>query len=175
MTMVSKWLRTLFALVVIVAIGSVLPATGAFAAVNRCSSSQLMVSGEPDPGSGGAGHYGIRIVFLNTASSPCSMYGYPGVSFVTGPNGSQVNDPADRASGVTKPRIVVPAEGVARSVLRLVRAENYDASACRPTWVPGLRVYPPDEYDPLYVSMPLKVCSANGYGVPVIYPVDLPS
>ena len=33
---------------------------------------------------GAAGHFYLTLVFTNTSSAPCTLYGYPGVSLVTG-------------------------------------------------------------------------------------------
>jgi hypothetical protein len=48
---------------------------------------------------------------------------------------------------------------------------GYPLSLCQPAQVPGLRVHPPEECDALYVAVALDVCSINGIGVPVVYPV----
>lgn len=45
------------------------------------------------------------IVFTNTSSSTCTIYGYPGVAFVTSPGGSVIGAPASQSGG-TAPALV---------------------------------------------------------------------
>src|SRR5947207_672674 len=66
---------------------------------NRCHTGDLAVTQQTAPGGGAAGSYGELLVFRNTSSRSCTMFGYPGVSFVGGGSGQQVNDPFRRDMG----------------------------------------------------------------------------
>lgn len=137
----------------------------------RCASGQLRVS--VVAGSNAAGHVGLVVVFTNISARVCTMFGYPGVSFVTGPSGVQVNDAAQRSSGLGAPVLVrVAAGGVAHASLLLVNVGNFGAGVCQPVLVAGVRVYPPDETVALFASSPQQVCSVNGVGVAQVYPVQ---
>lgn len=174
MTILFTRARVMAALLAVAALGWAAPGSAAAAPaadLARCSSSQLLLHAVPDPAGSGMNHFADRIVFINMARTTCTMYGYPGVSYVTGPSGWQVNDPATRAGGIDLTLVKVPPNGSTSAMLYQSRTDPYDPNTCQPMWVAGLRVYPPDEYDALYVSNPTQVCSVNGVAVPVIYPV----
>jgi Domain of unknown function (DUF4232) len=135
----------------------------------RCPTSWLRVA--ITPGSNAAGHVGLRVEFTNTAGRPCTMYGYPGVSFLTGPAGSQLNQPAQRAGG---PPTIVPLapNRTAHADLLLTQVDNFPTSTCHPTLAAGVRVYPPDETAAVYVASPQRVCTTSGVGVAQIYPIQ---
>ena len=61
----------------------------------------------PPNGSAGASHYGLT--FQNTGSATCTLYGYPGVSFL-GASGQQIGDPAQRQGG-TPTTVTLTARG----------------------------------------------------------------
>jgi hypothetical protein len=95
---------------------------------------------------------------LNTASAACSLYGYPGVSFVAGADGHQVGAPAKRATGSAVSLVVVAPGRAARAMLRAVDAGDY-GSSCRITPVLGFRVYPPDNTQALFVPYTTQGCA----------------
>jgi hypothetical protein len=111
------------------------------------------------------------LVFTNTSGRVCTMYGYPGVSFVTGAGG-QVGDAARRNGGVPVVLVTVPVDGSAHARVRLTQSGNYDAGVCRPVAVAGLRVFPPDETAALFVAVPRQACSAAGVAVPEVLAVE---
>jgi hypothetical protein len=98
------------------------------------------------------------------------MYGFPGVSFVVGPSGQQVNDPATRTSA--QPGVITLApQANASATLRLASPDNYGPE-CQKGQVGGFRVYPPDETAAVFVPDPRTACSGKGIGVPEIAPVQ---
>jgi hypothetical protein len=135
----------------------------------RCVTSGLTVGVVDGPNA--AGHIGLVIVFKNVTSSPCTMSGYPGISFVTGPSGTQVGDAAARASAAGNPVSVRP-RGQAHAALLLGQVANYPAGSCRPTRAAGIRVYPPGETTALYVASAREVCAGTGLGFAEVYPID---
>jgi hypothetical protein len=123
------------------------------------------------PGSNAAGHIGLVVVFTNTSTRACTMDGHPGVSFVTGPSGTQVGDAAQRA-GQAPSLVTLAPNGNAHANLLLVNVANYPPNTCKPTQVAGVRVYPPDETTALFASSPQQICTVKGFGIAQIYPVE---
>lgn len=135
----------------------------------RCATGQLRVS--VTPGDHAAGHQSLLIVFTNISARSCTMYGYPGVSFVTGSSGKQINDPARRTGGPPSMVKLAPS-GKATAALLMVNIGNYATESCKPVQAAGLRIYPPDETAALFAASIQQVCSVNGTGVAQIYPVQ---
>ncbi|MCU1492002.1 MAG: hypothetical protein JWM85_3407 [Acidimicrobiaceae bacterium] len=148
--------------------GASLPTNGG---VESCATSALRVT--LGPGNGTAGSIYYSVVFTNIGKTRCVMYGYPGVSAVTGSAGTEVGPPADERALTGSLRVVtlVPRRK-AGTVLRVVDALNYPKSLCRPTAVRGVRIYPPNEQAAVFISLPhLQVCSAKNISVLSIGPV----
>jgi uncharacterized protein DUF4232 len=148
---------------------SPVPSITAHLAGARCTTPQLGIA--VAPGTNAAGHIGLRLVFTNSSPTPCTMSGYPGVSFVTGPSGTQIGDPAERMGTPGGPVTLAP-QGRSHADLLLSQIGNLSAAACQPTLAAGLRVYPPDETTALYVDSARQVCAATGTGFAQIYPVQ---
>lgn len=148
---------------------SATPSASAQAASSGCRTSHLKVTlGQAD---GAAGSTNIPILFTNTAATTCTMYGYPGVSFVTGDSGQQVGSPANRTG--TTPKTVTLAPGrSAHANLRTLQVGNFDQAQCKPVTVRGFRVYPPNETAAVFLPEQTQACSAPGIGVPDVQPVQ---
>lgn len=100
-------------------------------------------------------HTGVQL--RNVGSSSCTLYGYPGVSWVAGANGHQVGAAATRAADVSGPKekVITLAPGaLASAPLDIVAAGVMPRSQCDPVPVKGLRVYPPGEKAALFISVP---------------------
>jgi hypothetical protein len=136
----------------------------------RCHTADLTVATAADQGGGAAGSFGEYLVFTNKSGHSCTLYGYPGVSFVAGDNGTQVNVPFTRTGG-TKSTVRVKAGGKAYSLIILVQYLNYPTADCKPVAIRGYRVYPPDETAAVFVSAPQKVCSVKNKGVGQVQPI----
>jgi hypothetical protein len=105
---------------------------------------------------GAAGTIYQVIVLTNTSSATCTLYGYPGVSFVTGIGGSQVGKPATKNPVVPR-SLVTLAPGAKADVLLAV----HDAGAfpgCQIVTVHWLRIYPPGDYGSVYVKYQTQAC-----------------
>ena len=134
----------------------------------RCHTGDLSVkTGASD---GAAGTYHTDLVFTDKSGHKCTLYGYPGVSWVAGDNGTQVNDPFARGSG-TKKTVTLAPGGQAHAVLVTHAALNFPAATCKPVDVRGYRVYPPDETASIFVSAPGKQCSAKGVNLGQVLPI----
>ena len=121
--------------------GTVGSLTAAPPRTEQCHTAKLSVTVEKD-----------KLVFHNKLRQPCTMIGAPGVSWVTAA-GKQVGDPFDQThDGVRK--VVVPAGGTARAAI----------DTCRPNGATALRVYPPNETEPLRVGFAGRKCTAGNRG-----------
>jgi Protein of unknown function (DUF4232) len=100
------------------------------------------------------------IDFRNISGVTCTLYGYPGVSFVsTGTGGGQIG-PAATESTVTPRQLVTLAPGAtANALLRIVQAGNYPASKCQPVTAHWLQIYPPNQTTPTYLAFTSQTCS----------------
>jgi len=136
----------------------------------RCHTGQLRIS--VASGNNAAGHIGLRVVFTNAGDHRCTMYGYPGISFLTGAHGTQLNVPAERSAAEGAPKLIPSAAGAkAHADLLLVNTANFTTNTCKPRQAAGVRVIPPDETASAFAAYPVMVCSVNGVGIAQIYPV----
>jgi type II secretory pathway component GspD/PulD (secretin) len=128
-----------------------------------CTTSTLHASlGQPGAAAGSA-YY--PIIFTNTSSSACTLYGYPGVSFVTGPGGSQVGAAATENPAQAKKLITLAPDGSANALLQVVDAENYPNKDCGLVTAHWLKIYPPNQSSALYLSFSAKTCAKPGKAV----------
>jgi uncharacterized protein DUF4232 len=142
------------------------------AGTGRCHSQDLTV--KTGGGDGAAGSFSVNLVFTNKSAQKCTLTGYPGVSWVTGDNGTQVNAAFGRAGLGAGPKqtITLAPGGVAHAMLVQGHPENFPVAKCKPVKVRGYRVYPPDETASIFVSSPQSVCSAQNVGVGTVYRMD---
>jgi hypothetical protein len=133
-----------------------IPRCGGALPGDRCTPSSLRLS--LGPVHGAAGSYSQELRFTNTSGRPCTMHGFPGVSYVTGDAGTQVGAPAQRVSSAG-PTITLQPGQVAHADLRSVFVRNYPPKKCDPTHVRGLRVYPPNDFYAMYIPRPGTGCA----------------
>ncbi|MFF1550634.1 DUF4232 domain-containing protein [Rhodococcus erythropolis] len=126
-----------------------------------CAMGELNVTlGQPN---GAAGSVELPVVFTNTGGRTCTLDGFPGVSYVTGASGSEVGAAAGRSGSGS---LVSLAPGsAATSLVRATNVENYPADQCGVTDVAGLKVYPPNSYDSVFLAYPTKGCSMTGANI----------
>lgn len=105
----------------------------------------------------GAGSRFGEITLTNVSDHACALGGFGGLSYVGGDDGTQIGAPAER-EGKWRTVIMKPGQ-VAVSDVAESTAENYPASACRPTKVDGFRVYVPDSYDSQFVRHETTGCA----------------
>jgi hypothetical protein len=97
------------------------------------------------------------IVLTNTSASDCTLYGYPGVSFITSEGGSQVGAPATKNPAVKATQLTLTPGGKANALLAIHDAGAYPD--CRLTRVDWLRIYPPGDYGSLSVQYKAQTCA----------------
>jgi hypothetical protein len=111
--------------------------------VAGCATSQLKATTANF--SNGAGSTGFQIVFQNTGSSPCTLSGYPGVSFVKS-GGTQLGKAAQRTADTPATRVtLIPNAHAYADAVTVNGQAGYSAAQCDLTSVPALRVYPPNQ------------------------------
>jgi hypothetical protein len=108
---------------------------------------------------GYAGGVYETIVFTNTSGATCTLYGYPGVSLVSGPPYTQIGLAAKRA-GTTPVKLITLATGAsANALLQIVDALNFGSATCSPTKAAFLRVFPPNQTVPVYLADTSEICA----------------
>lgn len=126
-----------------------------------CSPADLSAVVNTSPGGAAAGSTYYPLDFTNTSKSSCYLYGYPGVSFVTGPSGSQIGEPASRNPALAPSTVILPPGGTAHVTIQVVDALNYSKSDCQPVTAHWLKVFPPGQFSALYVKFSALTCSAK--------------
>jgi len=135
-----------------------------------CLTAELTVSLGPGNGAAGSTYYPIE--FTNASGTTCSLYGYPGVSFIAA-SGAQVG--AAAAEDPTYPRLLVtltPGSTV-HAELRITDAQNYPPSTCDPVTAQQLKIFPPGQTSALNISMTAMTClnsSVQILGVQTVQP-----
>ncbi len=119
------------------------------AALPACPTSSLRVKLGLSEGYAG-GVYQV-IDFTSTSSASCTLYGYPGVSLVTGPPYAQLGSAAKRTTTPVKLITLAPGE-TADALLQVVDALNFPSATCSPTKATNLKVYPPNQTAPVYLA-----------------------
>ncbi|MGB6455281.1 MAG: DUF4232 domain-containing protein [Streptosporangiaceae bacterium] len=137
--------------------------TSAHSGAPGCATASLQ--GSLGPGSAAAGSSYYPIVFTNTSGSACTLYGYPGVSFVSA-SGSQVGVPATEDPVYPRQPVTLPPGGTAHAQLRIAAAQNYPSSSCSPVAVSKLKVYPPGQTSALVIPVTSTGCASTS--VPIL-------
>jgi hypothetical protein len=141
----------------------------------ECATSGLKAVLGPAEGTAGSSY--LPITFTNISSAGCTLYGYPGVSFVTGSGGSQVGNAANRIplpNGQAHTVSLHPGE-VANAVLRVLDSQNFPSSECQPADGRYLRIYPPGQTAALYVRTgfgPDAACASRAVTVLQVEPIE---
>lgn len=143
--------------------------TGGGASANTASStcSVRYLNGTVGSSQGTAGSVYVNIVFKNLNNQPCTLYGFPGVSFGKGGPGTgvtltQVGAPADKNPTVAKKLITLQPGGYAYAILQVGDAGNWPSTTCDPTPTTYLMVYPPNTTNQLYIPYKSTACAAMG-------------
>ena len=122
-----------------------------------CATSALQVKlGSSD---GYAGGVYVVIDFTNTSGSTCTLFGYPGVSLVTGPPYKQIGLAAKRSTSTPKKLVTLAAGATAHAQLQIVDALNFPSATCGPTKATALKIYPPNQTEPAYLPNTSSGCT----------------
>jgi hypothetical protein len=139
--------------------------------VAACTTSALTVTVASTPGGGAAGSTYMPIDFTNTSGRACALYGYPGVSFVTGRGGTQIGAAAARNTGFSAVPVTVASHATAHAWLQVAQAGNYPASTCHMVTATWLRVFPPGSTVPAYVNRTFSACASAKANLLTVMPV----
>jgi hypothetical protein len=135
-------------------------------ASHRCVTSQLHMSlGQSQ---GAAGSTFTPIVFTNVSKHACTLFGYPGVSFLDS-TGAQVGVDATHDGGEEATVTLAPGDA-ANAQLQVPDPGNYSASQCKQANAATLRVYPPGDFTALSVADAMTVCTTST-GAANVHPV----
>jgi Domain of unknown function (DUF4232) len=135
------------------------PSTSASAAA--CATSALRATVVTAKSSGAAGSIYYPLDLANVSGAACTLAGYPGVSFVSGPAGSLMGRAASRNPVHPAAAITLLPGQVAHATLQVAEAGNFVATQCVPVTAHWLQVYPPDQTSALYVHFTTQACSAT--------------
>ncbi|WP_020497257.1 DUF4232 domain-containing protein [Sciscionella marina] len=125
---------------------------------NTCKAPDLKLA--LGTGDAAAGTAYRPLTFTNKSTKPCTIQGYPGISYVGGNNGAQIGQDAKRVGGKGGPITLQPGASASANI-GFVQVHNFDASACKPTPVRGLRVYPPHDTAAMFVPTEGTGCAGN--------------
>ena len=128
--------------------------------VPECSVGALRIEGPwaSPPGSTGASQY--FLTFENASSSTCTLYGFPGVSFLDS-HGNQIGSPAQRGTASTPELVRLTSDEQGYATLSVANPKV--APCAGPGTVVQVRIYPPASYVAAYVTPPylLSVCTST--------------
>ena len=133
------------------------PSPPAAAGPPACATSVLRVKLGIAQGYAG-GVYEV-IDFTNTSGSTCTLYGYPGVSLVSGPPYTQIGLAAERSATAPVKLITLAPGATANALLQIVDALNFPSATCAPTKATALKVYPPNQTAPVYLPTTSNGCA----------------
>ncbi len=123
-----------------------------------CRSTHLRLS--ISSGQGAAGSSYQPIVFTNTGSKPCSLYGYPGVSFVDS-SGHQLGLPASHSGGSKQLVTLAGHGGTASALLQEPDPGVFSPANCKQTTASQVKVYPPNQTGALFAADPVVICTTK--------------
>jgi hypothetical protein len=151
--------------------GFAAPATHPALAMCRTSGLRITVDTHEADGAAGSTYYPLD--FTNTTSAACELSGYPGVSFVTAPDGggAQIGAAAVRNPEFGLVRYWLEPGHEAHAWLQVGTSANYPESTCQPVTAHGLRVYPPGETEAGYVQQDFPACASDGAQLLTVMPV----
>jgi len=99
------------------------------------------------------------IDFTNTSGSTCTLFGYPGVSLVSGPPYVQIGLAAKRGTSTPRKLVTLAPGAIANAMLQIVDALNYPPASCGPAKATALKIYPPNQTVPVYLPNASNGCT----------------
>jgi hypothetical protein len=133
------------------------PSSPAAAGPAACPTSSLQVKHGVAQGYAG-GVYEV-IDFTNTSGSTCTLFGYPGVSLVSGPPYAQIGLAAKRSTSTPRKLVTLAPGATANALLQIVDALNYPTASCGPAKATALKIYPPNQTVPVYLPNTSNGCT----------------
>jgi hypothetical protein len=148
-------------------------ASGRTAGLAACRADSLRVTVDPRQAGGTAGSAYYPLDFTDISRSACTMYGYPGISFVTshGVRARQIGAAAGRNPAFGKVTVRLAAGGVAHAWLQVAEAGNYPPSVCRPVRAHWLRVFAPGQTVASFLNYTADACASAKVPLLTVMPV----
>jgi hypothetical protein len=125
--------------------------------VSPCVSSQLTLT--LGQGQGAAGSFYTPVILTNKGSKPCTLLGYPGVSYIS-KSGAAVGPPASEIQGKERTVKLAPG-GPASALLHQPNPLAFPPADCHKKKASGLRVYPPGQTLSLTAAISFPVCTTT--------------
>lgn len=136
----------------------VAPASTAAASTPSCTTSGLRIT--LGDGGAAAGTDFTVLDFTNSSTATCTLYGFPGVSLLNS-SGAQIGAAAS-GNPSTAPVLVTLAPGAkANARLGVAAAGNYPAADCKPQAAARLKVFPPNQTQPVELSFAAAGCTVS--------------
>ncbi len=129
----------------------------------RCKAGQL--TGRATATGAAAGNRYVTVVLTNTADSPCTLQGYPGVSLADA-SGTRIGQPAQREAGATPGRVTLAASTGKASFLVHTTAD-VNGTGCQPPST-TINVIPPNDTGTVHVAGAVTVCGDGFWVTPVV-------
>jgi hypothetical protein len=105
-----------------------------------------------------AGSTYVVLVLTNLNNSPCTLFGYPGVTLDAGVPVTQVGLAAAEDPATARELVTLTPHGTANALLKIVDAASYPAAECEPVHTKWLQIIPPNQYAPIYVGYNTQTC-----------------
>ncbi|HSE29628.1 MAG TPA: DUF4232 domain-containing protein [Candidatus Saccharimonadales bacterium] len=123
-----------------------------------CNTDELSLTVQEGSGTG-AGTLSYDLIFTNTGSRTCALFGYPGVSFVNS-NGNIVGEPANRVANAPEAKLSLAPNTKVKAPISVSNQANFTNGECK-TGATKLRVYPPNDVGYLSVTSPVTAWCPN--------------
>jgi hypothetical protein len=138
-----------------------------------CRAGSLRVTSQNFDSGAGSTHFQLN--FHNSGDVPCTLTGYPGVSYHGG-DGTQVGNAATRTSGTAVTKVTLTPGANAVSDIQMPNGQSgFPASECRLTQVKFLGVFPPGLTEQFDVPLNQKECAGpavHGLVAGPVHPVS---
>jgi hypothetical protein len=134
------------------------PTSSAPASAASCLTSNLHIT--LGNGGAGAGTDFTILDFTNSGTSTCTLFGFPGVSLINS-SGAQIGAAATRNPSKPATAITLAPGAKANATLGVANAENYPASACKPTAAAQLKVFPPNQTQAIELPFTATGCAVS--------------
>lgn len=131
------------------------PSSAPVAGAPVCASSALQLRAKPLGAAAGTDY--IALIVTNVGDADCALVGYPGVTFLDR-HGQQAGLPARRDTTSKPHRVVIAAGDKAHAQLSFPNPDFF-GSGCGGTHAKQVKVYPPDQTEPLVAEVDAYVCT----------------
>jgi hypothetical protein len=131
------------------------------ARVRACTAAELGVWVAADQGDGAAGTIYFPLEFTNLSHRTCTLYGFPGVSAISG-TGQQLGSPAAWDHGVSASTVTLAPGGTGYALLEYSDVITGDCPAASKVTASDLLVYPPGQTQADHALWDSVTCTAPG-------------